>query len=616
MERLLSFYNTLFGIEIAVFGIITAVLFVFVQLVYSNFSHKQIKPIFKNCFLKGYFILSVFNLVLTGLGSLFMSLEEYDFVRGLDLRTRFIISNQYFVLLCLFLIFISLGVFLVFAIKNIRYLQPSKILLVIIKNIRYENIRKFLLKKYGIKSPNQWLYTDPLFGDTSTEKLKTFLLEDKEVDMSGKKNLEIEKKLKKAQQQLKIDTKKFNKIKDEIKFATDPFEAINEMTMKAINSVDLRALDEITEIFLSVFEKFISDAPNPNKKNKQKWTPDQDIIENFIDYYCDVMLNTQIEMSNRQKITSLKLKVLDVSWQLAKNLQSKEYFYPLKKLINFWKLVADDEINNNQQVFKTIIGYYREIGKIALDNGQKETLDEVFRDIGWLGERLLSKKVPENKPLMIDDLYQTDFEFIFNVLLSFGYDYNYKKPNDYPLIYFDAVYVIFYRLMQIYLADKDKNLNIKNRIFDCLSSYHSFCIAAIEAKNSAGVALAITDLSKGYKELLKNNIRDIARDIIGLLVGIGAMTAGHKALSQNSGNFLGKSFDIYIMDILEENSDEFLSEISSEVHESHIRIDSGGDREEVWNFIKTLGKRLQTNFGFMFDWETGELYSEDDPRRR
>lgn len=33
------------------------------------------------------------------------------------------------------------------------------------------------------------------------------------------------------------------------------------------------------------------------------------------------------------------------------------------------------------------------------------------------------------------------------------------------------------------------------------------------------------------------------------------------------------------------------------------------------DYIKTLDKRMKTNFGFMFDWETGELYPKDDPRR-
>jgi hypothetical protein len=38
--------------------------------------------------------------------------------------------------------------------------------------------------------------------------------------------------------------------------------------------------------------------------------------------------------------------------------------------------------------------------------------------------------------------------------------------------------------------------------------------------------------------------------------------------------------------------------------------------DSSWEFIVEMGKRLETNFGYMFDWETGETYPQDDPRRR
>jgi len=45
-------------------------------------------------------------------------------------------------------------------------------------------------------------------------------------------------------------------------------------------------------------------------------------------------------------------------------------------------LLADNEIGNNQRIFKRIIEYYKEIVEIAFKKDQKEILDEVFRSIG------------------------------------------------------------------------------------------------------------------------------------------------------------------------------------------------------------------------------------------
>jgi hypothetical protein len=38
--------------------------------------------------------------------------------------------------------------------------------------------------------------------------------------------------------------------------------------------------------------------------------------------------------------------------------------------------------------------------------------------------------------------------------------------------------------------------------------------------------------------------------------------------------------------------------------------------ESRWQFTTRAGVKLRTNFGMMFDADTGELYPDDDPRRR
>jgi hypothetical protein len=53
------------------------------------------------------------------------------------------------------------------------------------------------------------------------------------------------------------------------------------------------------------------------------------------------------------------------------------------------------------------------------------------------------------------------------------------------------------------------------------------------------------------------------------------------------------------------------------IEEMHIRgINDKPGHDARWKFITTAGTQNHTNFGLMFDEITGELYAEDDPRRR
>ena len=76
MDSTIEFYNNLFMIEIAVFGIIAAAIFVFVQVVYSQFSYREVINIFKNGLIIGYLFLSTITLIFTAIGSLLLSFPK------------------------------------------------------------------------------------------------------------------------------------------------------------------------------------------------------------------------------------------------------------------------------------------------------------------------------------------------------------------------------------------------------------------------------------------------------------------------------------------------------------------------------------------------------------
>ena len=62
-----GFYNNLFSIGVAAFGVTLASIFVFLQIALSQVSYREIKIIVKNAHLTAYLLVSTFLLFISGL---------------------------------------------------------------------------------------------------------------------------------------------------------------------------------------------------------------------------------------------------------------------------------------------------------------------------------------------------------------------------------------------------------------------------------------------------------------------------------------------------------------------------------------------------------------------
>jgi hypothetical protein len=153
MDNLLNYFNTLLSIEVAIFGIISAVILVFIQLVYSNYTYKHIGHILKNKYLTFFFIFSTIDLLLTSGGSYFLSLAGHNHFPNLFLSATNLITNEFYALVCLLLIFISISFFVTLIVKNITYLQPNRAIFLLSNSFQYENIRDLIWRKYGLEPP-------------------------------------------------------------------------------------------------------------------------------------------------------------------------------------------------------------------------------------------------------------------------------------------------------------------------------------------------------------------------------------------------------------------------------------------------------------------------------
>jgi len=599
MNNLVNFFNLLFGIEVAVFGIISAVILVFIQLLYSNFSYKHISQILKNISLVFFFTLSAIDLLLTAFGSFFLSLEKHDFVPEINFQTGKILSNPYYALICLILIFFSIAFFVYFIATNISYLQPHRAIFLLFKNIKFGNIRDFLWHEYDLKIP----YSFEIRIATNTEANHE----------QNNQSVKIEKKetddIEKLEEQI-------TSIKQKTRNSEDPLLPIWDMAIQLIKRSDLSSLKEVNGVLNSISKEFISRLPR--EKDRSKWIPEGVLIDNYSRYFID-HIATLIEITENEGFGAGKQIILENSYNYSKLLVENGYYQQGNIIVGFWKKKLDTSIGESRSIFIQIIGYYRRIcedlfelkkkeGSGAENSGLNRLLEDIFRDIGWIGERLLIRQPIEESPIMICNSFSTEYDEIYNFLLSFIDKYDNDFPDDYPLIFFDALYVVLKRLIE---KEKEQDTpHVSENIYSLAYAFASFAENAIGVNNSDGAGLAAMKIKQAYEDIKNAELNKLANDVIQLLIRIGILASGNKGKMKKV-DFLDKDIDEWVIDTLVESGEN----IEKAVLDSYLHS-RGGNYEDKWSFITRLGMRLGSNFGLMFDPKTGERYADDDPRRR
>jgi hypothetical protein len=616
--QLSGFYNNLFTIELASFGIMIAGFLVFAQIGYQNFSYRQVRHLWLDPWLIGYLGVSTLTLMSSATGSLLLSLDHHDFIPQWNLHARGWFTLPWTAALHVFATVLSLALFLIMAWRALRFLQPVHLFATAAKEIQPNAVRLFLLKQYGIPKP----YLPTVLPAIAPEELSKLisiveearLLENREQPASphGDQQSEDEARLiRRGKQDSETVHREYEELKQAVQAASDPTEELTDLALRAVKNTDLRSLEEFKKYFLVLFVHCLEAFQSPNTRT---WNPDGNLREYLTKHFVAVM-DALLAVAARDRFRLAELKVLEMTSDAAKCLlDPRQQRNGLSDLFNFWKRIAHYALTNpnGRELFNLVIRQYEELGGLAFEKRDERVLDDIFRDIGWLGGQLLSTKGIETKPVMADDSYETESDQLFNALLSFCHEYGDKWPDAYPLIYFDALRVVVLRLVVIGAEDVE-NHKVEETTISCLSAFHFFAQAALRAGNQRGAALAAMRLKECYEKLHELTLEAGAKVAIELLASLGMAAATYVDRSERI-DFLGKTLEGYVMELLE--ASPYQSTIRSEIHECLIRTHGSDEHKRAWQFVLNLGKRMQTNFGFMFDWQTGQLYPNDDPRRR
>lgn len=597
MGNLADFYNNILAIEIIVFGIVSAAIFVFIQLIYSTFSYGNIKSIFKDGWLLLFGLFNITGLFLTASASLSLALDNHDFLPKLDLGSRTLVASQHWAGFSVLTLLLSIFFIAMFVLKNLSYLNPSRVLLLYAGSIKYKQIRDFIFKKFGVADPKQF----ELIAGQWRQALEP----------EGGHVEPTEDDIAQAEKELRRRVRKKERIERQIKDKTDPLIPVTSLIVSLIKKTDLKSLEEAVDLVCGLSQKFISSIP----RGSGEWYPERDIPKNYTDYLIE-HIETQLEVCSGEGFESAKLLLLNTSNCLAKSLLENKYFREIEGLAEFWKRTAGASLGESPQTFIQAINYYQQALDALFEMDQQEEaesirgcIDDMFQDLGWLSEQVVLKLPFEERPWFPDYDYEDEFSSLFNCLMRYDSEYK-KQSKPYPLIYFDALMVTLLRLSGR-LSEAPTEVRVEKRLMigaieSILSTFSSFAEWALENDNADGASLSAINISKSLDDFRKKGLNDLVGYATQLMFRLGDEYAKNKpGIVKES--WLGDLGD-WVIEELTKIHQPRVDSIREEIrHNYPFKIDI--------NYIKKLGRLLNNNFGLMFNPQTGKDYPKDDPRR-
>ena len=269
--------------------------------------------------------------------------------------------------------------------------------------------------------------------------------------------------------------------------------------------------------------------------------------------------------------------------------------------MEFWRTIAAESLNSKPELFKRAVSIIGEVNQNTLKNEKlkwdaiEDFADNSNRALGWLGEKLLEDKPPESKTLMISDT-TTQFGALMGAVLDIGWDMHSKRAAEYPLIYFDCLYVIAKKLAPYCKSEEDYERDIGNSLFSLMYEVFNFGEAAITAKNIRGAGLALLKLQEHIKIAEDNNLTKHKQYILDDILRLGA-------LAEANGIEGVPDFWYGDGDNLADVAIHLLSKhigghtLNSEAYEVLIKTSTNGKHDEVMKYIRRAGKALGTDFG-------------------
>jgi hypothetical protein len=269
-------------------------------------------------------------------------------------------------------------------------------------------------------------------------------------------------------------------------------------------------------------------------------------------------------------------------------------------------------LRHDHGVFRSCIRALTSVG-IASVRSESESrgFDDVCRSVGWLGERLILRGI-EDSPIMPSGAETEELGEITEAIYRLGNAVSESSADKYPLILRDAIEVICEQAL-----NKNDPQKLEEPILSLLS-VHEERARELIAKNSKSAGAYLYLLLTDLKKILNYDLsayRELRRAIFSWvgMVACEAVEHNQPANEFARGRIPGAR-----------DLQGLIISFAVQMGEPHdwdaammeVFTRSIGRSEDPWPFIKRAGVQLHSNFGLMFDPDSGDDYPPDDPRRR
>jgi hypothetical protein len=577
-SSLAGFYLALFAVTTAFAGVAIAAVIAVAQILQGILSFRTSRRIFATVVFRAFAITMVLAFTATGVPSFLLSFENHDFVPGANLHTEAILSSPAYAVATIALLIASLACFLLLVYEETRYLVPSHALAFFRESLAGAAGGEYLKSRYA---------TPPLFlgppllsrmlggDDTDTDAEPAASRPPPEPRETPEEEwARLEAKYDSDLTRYEIDKRRWERL-------DNPFAPIEYYIVQAVQKGDLPVLLST----LKTFEELIADGAK-----------DKDYQSRLVRYYSEVLRHST-DIALQGALSSPLRYLVDSSRNVHEVLIQAKRLSTAEPIRSYLKDTADRSMGVMPSVFTQIMNAYREIGSDMMRTEElgwedvQSLLDDVFRHLGWLGERLLDRGAPEVRPIMHDDEYETEFGSLINALLGIGGGYDRPRSDKYPLIYFDALYVIARSLTPYYRpGDKSKgNSEIGDMLFTLMYEKQSFAEAALKVRNSNGLALALLRLTDHARLARDAGLQEQVNDVMDALLDVGVLVASVgddlPRSDLNSGNLADE-----IKDTITDYADP--SDLVKEAREILIKFKPEVKHDVASAYVKDVGIAL------------------------
>lgn len=563
-SNLAAYYNSLFVISVTVIGVGIASVIALTQILSPLLAFKSTQRLLQSWDFVSTTALLLLVTLISASANYFLSIGKHNLITFVDFHTEAIVTNDWFVLMCLLLLIASFVLMANWIIKEARYLITENAL-----SFLKETIPKDTVKEY-FETMNSPIPMPPI--------RLTFVGEDEPAE-DEKSDEELNEEYEQRKAKFEQDKKKFEKM-------DNPLLPLEAYLMQAIRRSDLQATTKTLDAFI---EYYLEQIDQKNGKG----------LSSHLTQYYATALGNAVELADSIGMQSIVQQIIISSQKLSDRLLEKREVGAINNLVTLWQDVADTHMQKHPTTFKAVMSVFRSVGESILSDKeikieQNETLNNICRALGWLGERMLTKSPPEKKLIMNND-YQTEFNALMNAVFGIGWEYHRSRPDSYPLIFFDALYVIADKLAP-YCTDEQASYDGSDGLFSLMHDVRSFAEVAIIAGNASGTALALRGVNDHMKIAKKNNLDDQVKYCLESILEIGAYAASAhlddkvEFLMTSDGTVKGEATKI----IVENHYGYDLSHAASELI---IKFDKVKDYDELKKYLIEVGDAIGTNFG-------------------